>query len=149
MKLCCHLPQGELHLMETPFEQWDKVSVDFVVELPNAHGYNMVMNVVDCIRKCAHFIPMNTTITAEGTTCLYLKEVWKHHGLPHSVIFNQGSQFFGEFTHELYCLLGIELTPSMAYHPQTGRQTECVNQEMEQYIHIFTNECQDDWDKLL
>jgi hypothetical protein len=50
---------------------------------------------------------------------------------------------------ELYYLLRIELAPSMAYHPQTNRQTECVNQEMEQYIHIFMNEHQDDWDKLL
>jgi hypothetical protein len=74
--------------METPFERWDKVSVDFVVELPNAHGYNVVMNVVDCIRKWAHFIPMNTTINAEGTAHLYLKEIWKHHGLPCSIISN-------------------------------------------------------------
>jgi hypothetical protein len=72
--------------METPFEQWDKVSVNFVVELPNAHGYNAVMNVVDCIRKHMHFILTNTKVTAEGTAHLYLKEVWKHHGLPHSII---------------------------------------------------------------
>jgi hypothetical protein len=61
--------------METPFERWDKVSVDFVVELPNAHGYNAVMNVVDCIRKQVHFILTNTTINAEGTARLYLKEI--------------------------------------------------------------------------
>jgi hypothetical protein len=76
----------------------DKVSVDFVVELPNAHGYNAVMNVVDCIGKQAHFIPTNTMINAEGTTRLYLKEIWKHHGLPCSIISDQGSQFVREFT---------------------------------------------------
>jgi hypothetical protein len=125
------------------------VSVDFVVELPNAHGYNTVMNMVDCIRKHMHFIPTNTKVTAEGTTCLYLKEVWKHHGLPCSIISDRGSQFVGEFTCELYCLLGIELAPSTTYHPQTDGQAKHVNQEMEQYICIFTNECQDDWDELL
>jgi hypothetical protein len=46
-------------------------------------------------------------------------------------------------------LLGIELAPSTAYHPQTNGQTKHVNQEMEQYICIFMNECQDDWDELL
>jgi hypothetical protein len=51
--------------------------------------------------------------------------------------------------HKLYCLLGIELAPSTTYHLQTDRQTERVNQEMEQYICIFTNEHQDDWDELL
>jgi hypothetical protein len=62
MKLRHRLPQGELHPMETPSERWDKVSVDFVVELPNTHGYNVVMNVVDCVGKRAHFILTNTTI---------------------------------------------------------------------------------------
>jgi hypothetical protein len=37
----------------------------------------------------------------------------------------------------------------MAYHPQTNNQTECMNQELEGYLQNFTNQCQDDWDKLL
>jgi hypothetical protein len=37
----------------------------------------------------------------------------------------------------------------MAYHLQMDGQTECVNQEMEQFLCLFMNECQDDWDKLL
>jgi hypothetical protein len=37
----------------------------------------------------------------------------------------------------------------MAYHPQTDRQTERVNQELEGYLHIFTSRQQDDWDNLL
>jgi hypothetical protein len=125
------------------------VSIDFVVELPDAHGYNAVMNVIDCIGKCTHFIPTHTKITAEGTMHLYLREVWKHHGLPRSVISDRGLQFVGEFTCKLYRLLGIKLAPSMAYHLQTNGQTKCVNQEMEQYMHIFVNKCQDDWDELL
>jgi hypothetical protein len=44
MKLHHCLPQGELHLMETPFERGDKVSVDFVVELPRWEGIQMCSN---------------------------------------------------------------------------------------------------------
>ena len=50
---------------------------------------------------------------------------------------------------ELYCLLSIRLGATMAYHPQGDRQTERVNQELEQYLHLFVNERQDDWDELL
>ena len=33
----------------------------------------------------------------------------------------------------------------MAYHPQTDGQTERVNQEVEQFLHLFINQRQDDW----
>ena len=54
-----------------------------------------------------------------------------------------------ELTRELYHLLGIKLAATMAYHPQGDGQTEQVNQELEQYLRLFVNERQDDWDELL
>jgi hypothetical protein len=45
--------------------------------------------------------------------------------------------------------LGMKLAMSTAYHPQTNSQTECVNQELEEYLHIFTHQRQDDWNDLL
>jgi len=50
---------------------------------------------------------------------------------------------------ELYRLLGIEAVTSTAYHLQTDRQTERVNQELEQYLWLFVGERQDDWYTLL
>jgi hypothetical protein len=38
---------------------------------------------------------------------------------------------------------------STAYHPQTDRQTERVNQVLEGYLCIFTSRQQDDWDNFL
>src|SRR5882762_9308447 len=40
------------------------------------------------------------------------------------------------FPTELCKLLGIQQAMSMAYHPQTDSQTECVNQELEQYMYL-------------
>jgi transposase InsO family protein len=148
-KLQNRRPIGELHPTEIPEERWDKVSVDFVVELPESHGYDAVMNIVDFASKRAHFAPTHTTVTAEGAARIYLKEVWKHHGLPKSVLSDRGPQFVADFTRELYRLLGIRLATSTAYHPQTDGQTERVNQEMEQFLRTFVNERQDDWDELL
>ena len=50
---------------------------------------------------------------------------------------------------ELYRLLGIKLSATTAYHPQGDGQTEQVNQELEQFLHLFINQRQDDWDNLL
>ena len=38
---------------------------------------------------------------------------------------------------------------STAYHPQTDGQSEHANQWVEQYLHIYGNEQQDDWATLL
>ena len=50
---------------------------------------------------------------------------------------------------ELYRLLGVKLAATTAYHPQGYGQTERVNQELEQFLHLFINQRQDDWDELL
>ena len=42
-------------------------------------------------------------------------------------------------------ILGIKVAASMAYHPQTDGQTECVNQEVKQFLRLFINQRQDDW----
>jgi hypothetical protein len=82
MKVQRRRPIGELHPSETPEAPWDTISVDFIVELLESHGYDAIMCVVNSLTKHTHFILMHTTINAEGTALLFLKEVWKHHGTP-------------------------------------------------------------------
>ena len=42
-------------------------------------------------------------------------------------------------------ILGIKVAASMAYHPQTDSQTERINQEVKQFLHLFVNQRQDNW----
>jgi transposase InsO family protein len=98
------------------------------------------MCIVDSLTKHMHFIPMHTTINAEGTALLFFKEVWKHHGAPRVVISDRGPQFIATFTRELYKRLGIKLALSTAYHPQTDGQTERINQVIEGYLRTFTSQ---------
>jgi hypothetical protein len=132
-------PIGELHPSETLEAPWDMISIEFIVELPESHGYDAIMCIVDSLTKRAHFIPTHTTINAEGTALLFFKEVWKHHGTPRVVVSDRGLQFIAAFIRELYQLLGIKLAMSTAYHPQTNGQTEHVNQVIEGYLHTFTS----------
>jgi hypothetical protein len=37
------------------------------------------------------------------------------------------------------------MNPSTAYHPQTNGQMEQINQEIEQYLHLFINHQQNNW----
>jgi len=149
MKPIRQAPVGELHPLRIPDSRWDTLSVDFVVELPLSSRHDAVMTVVDSVSKRAHFIPTHTTVTVEGAARLFLHQVWKLHSLPKYVVSDCGPQFITRFTKELYRLLGIKLASSTAWHPQTDRQTECVNQELDQYLWLFVNERQDDWYDLL
>jgi transposase InsO family protein len=75
--------------------------------------------------------------------------MWKLYGLPQLMLSDRGPQFVAEFMHELYRLLGITISSSTTYYLQSNGQTECVNQELQQYIGIFINKRQNDWDTLL
>jgi hypothetical protein len=123
--------------------------MDFIVELPQSAGHDTIMVVVDSVTKRAHFVFILTTITAAGSARHFARNVWKHHGLPCKVVSDRGPQFMAEFTRELYRMLVIKLAATTAYHPQGDGQTERVNQELEQYLRIFVNQRQDDWDDLL
>ena len=81
----------------------------------------------------------------EGVARIFRDMVWGDFGLPEVVISDWGSQFVSNFTKDLYQLLGIKMNPSTAYHPQTNGQTEHINQEVEQYLQLFVNYCQNDW----
>jgi len=123
--------------------------MDFIVELPQSAGHDSIMVVVDSITKHTHFVSTVTIISATGAAHLFLNHVWKHHGLPWKVVSDRSPQFVVEFTPELYRLLGIKLAATTTYHSQGDGQTEQVNQELKQYLCLFTNQRQDDWVGLL
>jgi len=82
------LPVGELQPLPIPEERWNTVSVDFISELPESGGYDAIMVVVNSIGKRAHFSETLTTVTAAGAANLYLRNIWKLHGLPRRVVSN-------------------------------------------------------------
>ena len=95
-------PTGHLEPLLTPDTRWHTVSVDFVVELPELDGHDSVMVVVDSLSKRAHFLPVNTTITAVGSARQFRDNMWKLHRLPTRIVSDRGPQFTAKFTSEVY-----------------------------------------------
>jgi len=119
------------------------ISADFITKLPLAQGYDAILVVVDRLMKIVHFIPTTEKMTAEGLARLFRDNVWKLHGLPESIISDWGPQFVAGLMRELNEKLGIRSKLSMVFHPQTDRQTERVNQELEQYLRMFIDHRQE------
>jgi len=126
-----HFPVGELQPLSISDAWWDTLTVDFVVELLESFGHNAIIMVVDTVSKRVHFIPIRTMVTTEGAARLFLHYVWKLYGLPKRIVSDHRSQFVASFTKELYRLLGIRISFSTAWYPQTDGQTEYVNQELD------------------
>jgi len=78
-------------------------------------------------------------ITLKEITKNPWKQVFKDIRLSQKVINNRRSQFVSKFMKKLCNQLGIEKTPSTAYHLQTNRQTEKINQEIKQYLQLYIN----------
>jgi len=65
------------------------------------------------------------------------------HRLLESIISDRGVQFAAGMMKELNNLLGIQMKLLTAYYPQTNRQTERINQELEQYLRVFIDHRQE------
>ena len=119
-----HNPHGQLHPLPIPSAPWSSVSMDFIVELPESGGYNAILVCVDRLTKMAHFCPTTIQVDAKETARLYLKHVFKHHGLPDNIVTDRGTQFTSRFTTHLLELCDIHSNKSTAFHPQSDGQTE-------------------------
>ena len=126
-----------------PFEM---VAINFITKLPVSQGYDSILMVTDhnC-SKATIFIPCVEEISGEEMAALYAKHVFAPFGLPSKIISDRDPQFASKFTCELCKVLGIDQNISTAYHPQMDGQSERSNQWLEQYLHFWVNERQDDW----
>ena len=78
-------PAGLLHLLETPSLPWENISADFITDLPLSHSFDAILMVVDRFSKEVELIPCTKTCSALNTAKLFMHNMWKHHGLPHSI----------------------------------------------------------------
>jgi len=129
-------------ILEKP---WMHILADFITKLLLAQGYDSILVVVDRLTKIVYFIPTMEKMSAEGLVRLFRDNVWKLHRLPESIISDRGPQFAAGSMRELNEILEIKSKLSMVFYPQTDRQTERINQELEQYLRMFIDHRQEQW----
>ena len=129
---------------------FSSISVDLITGLPDSHGYDSVMVVVDHgLTKGVIYCPCTKNIDSEGVAQHFFTNVFPQFGLHSKIISDRGPQFASAFTRELACLLQYDITLSTAYHPQMDGETEWVNQELETYLRLFASNKPEEWSKLL
>jgi IS30 family transposase len=144
-----HLPYGALQQLPIPEWLWPSVSMDFIEQLPESKGHTAILVIVDRFTKQALFIPTTDNATASDVRDMYFRHVFSKLGVPLHITSDCGSEFVSQFFRSLGSMLNIRLHFTAGYHLSADSQTECVNQTLEQYLHICCNYQQDDWASLL
>lgn len=124
--------------------------MDFRTGLPKSKKNNdSIMVVVDKLSKSTHFIPVQFTYRAVQIAHVFMQNIFKLHGLPKTIISDRDVKFTSAFWKTLFEELGTHLNFSTAYHPQTDRQTERVNQVVEDMLSAYVMQHPTKWEDWL
>lgn len=123
-------PGGLLQPLLIPSKPWTDINLDFVDSLPKSHGFEVILVVVDRLTKYVHFLPLSHPYTAAKVATVFMKDIFRLHGMPQSIISGK-DVFTYKFWVVLFRLQGSDLTMFSAYHPQIDGQTEIVNRSLE------------------
>jgi transposase InsO family protein len=111
--------------------------------------YDSIWVIVDRLTKIAHFLPVKTDSPVTVHAQLYIARIFSLHGVPKTIVSDRGPQFVSKFWEELQKSLGTKLLHSSAYHLQTSRQTERVNQILEDMLRACVLDFSPKWDECL
>ena len=85
-KVVRHAPYRLLQPNEVPEKPWKSISMDFITDLPKSAGYDALLVVIDHLTKMSHFIPCHKDINARQFAKVFIKEIFRLHGLPEDII---------------------------------------------------------------
>ena len=107
------------------------------------------MVVVDKLSKATHFIPVKTTHKAANIADIFLKHIFRLHGVPKVIISNRHPKFTGKFWKSLFKGLNTTLNFSTSFHPQIDGQTERVNLVLEYLLRMYVKDQPGKWEDYL
>jgi hypothetical protein len=119
--------------------------MDFITVLPKSGNKSYIIVVVDRLSKYAHFCALQQLFTTSTVAQIFMDQVFKLLGMPHSIVFYRDPTFTSNFWQELFKLQGTQLDLSTTYHPQTDGETEVVNKCLETYLRCFASKKQNQW----
>lgn len=73
---------GLLVPLPVPLHSWHTITMDFIEGLPPSRIMNCILVVVDKFFKYGHFIALSHPFTALKVAKLFLKNIYKLHGMP-------------------------------------------------------------------
>ncbi|KAL0150076.1 hypothetical protein M9458_054735, partial [Cirrhinus mrigala] len=144
-----HLPAGKLHPLPIPNRPWSHLGVDFMTDLPLSDGNTCILVIVDRFSKFCSLLPLKGLPTAMETAESLFNHVFRYYGIPEDIVSDRGPQFISRVWKSFFKLLGVTVSLSSGYHPQTNGQTERKIQEVGRFLRTFCHGHQNSWNQFL
>jgi hypothetical protein len=104
--------------------KWETISMDFITVLPKSTKKNdAIMVVVDKLSKFAHFVHVKSTCKAIDIANIFMKEIFRLHGMPREIVSDRDTKFTSIFLKSLMVGFETKLLFIISYHPQTDGKT--------------------------
>ena len=113
--------------------------MEFITGLPKSENKSVTMVVVDRLSKYAHLCALQNLFTTSMVAQIFMDQVFKLHGMPHSIVSDRDPTFTSNFWQELF-KLQAQLHLSTTYHPKIDGQIEVFNKCLETYLRFFSSE---------
>jgi hypothetical protein len=124
--------------------------MDFITGLPKSTKKNdAIMVMVDKLSKSTHFVPIKSTCKAIDIANIFMKEIFRLHGMPREIVSDRDTKFTSSFWKSLMAGFETKLLFNIAYHPQTDGQTERVNQILEDMLRMHVMHQPKKWEDYL
>lgn len=133
----------------TAMEPFEKVFVDVVGPLHRTVANNAYILTMQCdLTKFSMAVPMvnheaNTVAYHLVTSCICL------HGIPNTLVSDQGTEFLSRVMVETCKLLKIKKCNTSPYHPQVNGALERSHRTLGEYLRHFVDKDQSNWDTFI
>jgi hypothetical protein len=91
--------------------------MDFITGLPKWGNESIIMVIVDHLSKYANLCTLQHPFTTSTVAQIFMDQLFKLHGMPHSIVSDCDPNFTINFWQELFKIQGTELHLNTTYHP--------------------------------
>ncbi len=116
--------------------------------IPALDGNTCILVTVDRFSKACRLVPLKGLPTAMETAEVLFNHIFWNFGIPEDIVSDRGPQIIS-WVWRSFSLLGVTISLSSGYHPQSNGQTERKIQGIGCYLRSFCHSHQNSWNRFI
>ena len=114
----------------------------------SGNSKKFILCMTDAFTKYVELVALPNKESETVATAIFEKWICRH-GCPLEVVTDQGKEFCGHLTEDLFKLLSVRHNTTTAHHPQCNSQAEVANKTIAKYLASFVDSSTLEWEDLL